>query len=391
MRTQNDSGKGPKQIHILEVLGNAIVGGMEKYVYNLIRWLPASRFRITCLCPYESNFTTMLREMDCPVYVAPMLEDPPWRSIQTAVEIVRCQQVDLIHAHLPKAHVLAGLAGALNRRPAVATIHGMSLTTQELGISRTTGTYLTVVCQEAYFQALAMGVPPERVTKIPNGVDTTTFTPAGDRETFRQSLGIPLDVSLVGFVGRLAWEKGPDQFIHAAYYISRQRPDTHFVLVGEGPMEAELRQMAQEYGLEAQVHLAGLRTDVHQVYPALDVLAQTSRVEGMPFTLLEAMACGLPAVAIAVGGVAELVVVGQTGLLAGVGDWEAVGNGVLELLQDPAKLKVMGQAARGRAEKEFDLQRGVGQVGDLFSKLVKAYTGRPQLQPAPWPVPNGLH
>jgi glycosyltransferase involved in cell wall biosynthesis len=312
--------------------------------------------------------------------------DPPWPSIQSTVEIIHNQQIDVIHAHLPKAHVLAGLAGCLTRTPVVATIHGMSITTHELGVSRTTGTHLILVCREAYFQAQALGLSEAEITLISNGVDVERFKPDPVGSEFRKMLGIPADAPLVGFVGRLASEKGPDTFVLAAKHVHRQQPDVHFVLVGEGPMEADLVQMIEDLELRGRVHLAGLWPDTSQVYPALDVLAQTSRVEGMPLALLEGMACALPVVAIAVGGVSELVVVGTTGVLVGPGDWEGIGNAVLALLANPKQLAHMGQAGRQRVETLFSLENSVKLTGDLFRRLAKSRVSqrsRTLIQPSP--------
>lgn len=366
----------PNKLHLLQVLGNAIVGGMENYVRNLIGQLPADRFKITCVFPYESDITETMRGQGHPVFIVPMEDDPPWRSIQAMVELVRSQRADLIHAHMPRAHVLAGLAGGLTHTPAVATIHGKSITSQELGICRTTGSHLIVICQEAYFQALAMGVPPGRVTLIHNGIDTEVFKPGGSGQEFRQALGIPLDAPLVGWVGRLAPEKGPDMFIQAAQHINCQRDDVHFALVGEGELRDSLADMIRNFDLNDRVHLAGLWTDTSRVYPAFDVLAQTSRTEGMSLALLEAMACGLPVVALAVGGVSDLIVVGNTGIIAGPGDWVGVANGLLELLACPDRRRQMGQAGRQRVKTLFDLRDSARRTGDLFQHLVK--TGQSQ-------------
>lgn len=389
MLSKNHNGAEDESLHVLEILGNAIVGGMEIYVRNLIHQLPNHRFRVTCLCPYESAYTTALRQMGCTVFTTPMHDDPPWRSIQLAVEIVRSEHIDLIHAHLPRAHVLAGLVGCLTQTPVVATVHGMTLTTQELGFSRTTGTHLITVCREAHLHALALGVPAERVTFIPNGVDINTFVPHISGQAFREQLGVSPEAPLVGFVGRLAWEKGPDQFIRAAAHVHRQRPEVHFALVGEGNMQDELLQMVIEMGLSECVHLAGLCSDTSQIYPAFDLVAQTSRVEGMPFALLEAMACGRPVVAINVGGVVELVEVGTSGLLLGPGDWEGVGNAIIDLLSRPMDLTEMGRMARQRVVQSFDLNQSVRLTADLFDRLANVKSSRRVNWLSKWPAVNG--
>ncbi len=364
-------GKG--RVHVLEIMGSAIVGGMETYVKNLLRRMPPDRFRVTCLCPYESEVTEILRAMGVAIFIARMDDDPPWRSIQTAVEIVRNFDVDLIHAHMPKAHVLAGLAGALTRTPVLATVHGNSITTHELGIHRTTGSHLIAVCQEAYIQALAMGVSLDRVSLIRNGVDVELFKPSpAARDGFRNVIGVAPETPLIGFVGRIDVEKGPDQFLQAAQVIHAEVPQAHFVLVGTGHQYDKMQGLTGELGLASCVHFAGLWPDTSQVYPGLDLLLQTSRIEGLPLSLLEGMACGLPVVALGVGGVPEIVEEGRTGMIAGPGDWRGVGQRAVDLLEHADRLKAMGEAGQRRAQAQFDLRVTVRQTTDLMERLVQA-------------------
>jgi glycosyltransferase involved in cell wall biosynthesis len=363
------NGQVKSRIHLLQIVGNAIVGGTETYVYNLVSNLSPESFRVTCLCPFESPFTESLRRVGCDVFITPMDEEIAWNSIQLAVELARHHAVDLIHAHLPNAHILAGLVGKLTGTPVVSTIHSRYLCSEQLAISRMTETNLLLICQEAYGQALALGIPPERLTHIQNGVDLKRFTPERSRSEFRAALGIPLDAPLIGFVGRLEWEKGPDNFVRLAERVLSRRPDAHFALVGEGSMEAELEEMIAPRGLSKRIHLAGVWRNIAQVYPAFDLLAQTSRSEGMPLALLEAMACGLPVVAMDVGGVAEAVEVGVNGLICRRNDLDWMARKIIEILDEPETLKMWGRAARKRAEKLFDLRVSVERTAALFERL----------------------
>jgi glycosyltransferase involved in cell wall biosynthesis len=133
-----------------------------------------------------------------------------------------------------------------------------------------------------------------------------------------------------------------------------------------------MQELAAELDLEGVVHFAGLWPDTSQVYPGLDLLVQTSRIEGLPLSLLEGMACGLPVVAIGVGGVPEIVEEGHTGMLAGPGDWRGVGQRAVDLLEHPARMQEMGAAGRRRAETQFDLRVTVKQTTDLMERLVQA-------------------
>ncbi|MGE5223225.1 MAG: glycosyltransferase family 4 protein [Omnitrophica WOR_2 bacterium] len=387
MLSQPESDENP-QIHLLEIAGNAIVGGMENYVYNLVQHLPATHFKVTVLTVYESPFTASLRQAGCDVYITSMDIDPPWRSIQFATELIRHQKIQLVHAHLPRAHVLAGLAANLTGIPAVATVHGMEITTQELGISRTTGTHLTVVCHQAYSQALGLGLPEERLTLIPNGVDTKLFSTNRSGAALKKSLRIPPNSPLVGFVGRLSWEKGPDQFVQLAGLVHEELPDVHFVIVGSGPMEDEIAGMIKAKNLQEVVHMPGSIANTWDVYPAFDLLVQTSRVEGMPFAILEAMASGKPVAAMGVGGVPEIVEVGTTGILSAGGDWEGLGRATAKLLLNPDKLKQMGHAARKRVEENFDWQYSVHSMENLYYRLLGRNVPKELLLQTPqnWPM-----
>jgi len=358
-------------IRVLEIAGNATLGGMETYVRNLIRQLPPERFEVTCICPYESGFTTALRQVGCHVYICPIEDDPRWRSIQMAVEVIRLHHIDIVHAHMPKAHVLAVLASNLTGIPVVATVHGMNISSHELGICRLMESTLITVCQEAYTQALAMGVPAERLALIHNGVDLDVATPEDNVEAFRQAVGIPLDAPLVGFVGRLEWEKGPDYFVRAAQRVHQTRPDVHFVLVGQGRMEGDLKALIEQFGMSDRVHLAGPRTNMAEVYPAFNVMAQTSRNEGLPMVLLEAMAHSRPVVAMIVGGVREIVENERTGLIVSPDHWEGVAERLLELMNAPERLPAMGWAARQRVETLFDLKLSAQLTADLLRQMVR--------------------
>lgn len=359
-----------RPLHILEMSGNAIVGGMETYVLNLAAHLPEHQLKVTVLAPYESVFTADLRRLGSEVFVTSMGDDPAWRSIQFTTELIRSLKVDLVHAHLPRAHMLAGLAGRLANVPVVATVHGMEVNLQDLGIHRTTGTHLTVVCQQALVHALSLGVPEDRLTLIPNGVDVQRFSPGRSGQAFRQQYGIPAEARLVGYVGRIAWEKGPDHFVNMAAHIHKRRPDIHFVMVGDGLLRGEMEALVQELGLGAVFHFTGVFADTAQVYPALNLLAQTSRVEGMPLTLLEGMACGLPVAAMGVGGVPEILDAGLSGRLAAGGDFNGLGDAVLDILDNLSLADGMGQHARQRVEQGFDLTDTVRRMAGLFHRLL---------------------
>ncbi|MDQ6812830.1 MAG: glycosyltransferase family 4 protein [Bacteroidota bacterium] len=358
------------RINVLEVIGNSGRGGMENYIKSFIENLPADQFRVTCVCPYESQFTSALRDIGVEdVYITPVEDDPMWRSIQLVSEVARLHKIDVLHAHMPKAHALAGIAGCLVHKPIVATVHGMNVTSHELGITRAVNSHLITNCQEAYTQALAMGVDANKVDLIRNGVDVDLFTAGNSSLEFKRAINVPDGVPLIGFVGRLDNEKGPDMFVRMADFVHRERPDAHFVMVGDGNMRNQLKEMSAHMHLDDHLHFAGWWKTPVEVYRSLDVLAHTSRSDGTSMVLLEAMACGCATVGLAVGGVREIIESMHTGLIAGAGDWEGIAAKVLQLLEEPEPLRNMRIAARARVEQHFNLSANTGAAAQVLTRV----------------------
>lgn len=371
-----------KRISILEIIGTATRGGMENYLLNLFKNLPADKFRISCICPCESLFTKTLRESGIEnIYITPLADNPEWRSIQMAMEACRLQEVDVLHAHMPKSHVLAGLAGALLHKPVVATIHGMHLNPHELGVALAVKSHLITNCQETYVQALALGVPANRVNLFHNGVDTTVFTPDRSGKKLRDLINVSSSANLVGFVGRLEHEKGPDLFVRAAGHVHDILPDVHFVIAGAGSMLPELERMSRQLRLEKNLHFVDWAEEPAEIYHGLDLLVHCSRGDGTSLVLLEAMACGCPAVGMAVGGIREIIENEHTGVLVDANDWEKLAVEIIQLLEQPTLLKTMGMAARKRVEDNFNVLTNTRMVAGLLSEIAFQYKDRQ-------PVPN---
>ena len=356
-------------IPLLQILGNAIVGGMESYVLGLVRRLPRSRFRLLCLCPFESRLTDDLRKAGAEVYIAPIPEDVQWETLQLAKTIVRTQGVRMLHAHLPNAHLLASLLSSVTGVPALATIHGRSVPMRELEISQLGFTDLTVVCQNAYMHAVGVGIPAQRVHLIRNGVDCDRFATVKTAHYLHDIFGISATHRLIGFVGRLSPEKAPDVFVRMASLLYGLLPDAHFVLVGEGPLMSELRALVSGLRLGDRIHFAGLQSDMPAVYHSLELLVSTSTTEGLPFALMEGMAAGLASVATQVGGVPELVEMGTTGLLVEPGEPHRLAQAVAELMRDPARRSAMGAAAKLRVQQRFSLEDSVHRMDALLHRL----------------------
>ncbi len=360
-----------RRTHVMQFVGNNIVGGMETYVLRLVQRLPKDRFRVTVVCPYESRYSDSLRAAGAEVLVLSMPEEnPSWASICSAAAYVQAEQVEVLQAHLTNAHELAGLVGRLTDTPVVYTNHGRRLSSEDLEVHRLTRTHFAVVCKYTQMHALGLGIPRDFVHLIPNGVDTSLFEPRRERHgPLRRRFGIPADAPVVGFVGRLSIEKGPETCLRSMLLAHQAVPGLHVVMVGTGPMEPNVKAFIRNFQMEGYAHLAGLLDDMPAVMSEFDVFVSSSHSEAMPLAMMEAMASGLPVVGTRVGGVPDLIHHGCSGFLVDKGDINAISSAVRELLQDEALRERMGQASRERAVRQHSLDDCVASTCELLQRL----------------------
>jgi glycosyltransferase involved in cell wall biosynthesis len=173
----------------------------------------------------------------------------------------------------------------------------------------------------------------------------------------------------VGTVTRLSPKKAPLDYVAAAAQVAAHRPDVHFVIVGDGPLRADVEARVVASGLAGRVHLTGLRRDVADLMHSFDVFALTSLWEGLPRVLPQAMAAGLPIVATGVDGNAEAVTDGINGFLTPPGDPQAMAIALLQLLEDPTLASRFGEAGQARAD-EFSAHKMIRDIAALYEALL---------------------
>ena len=221
------------------------------------------------------------------------------------------------------------------------------------------------------YLARQLHVEPGRLTVIGSGVDIGRFHDREARAEARRRTGLPADGPLVGIVAALRPEKNHEMFLRAARAVIARRPDARFFIAGDGPERGTIERLRRELGLEPHVLLLGSRTDVPELMRAADVVALSSHavVETLPLTLLEAAACGTPAVATRVGSVADVIEEGGTGYLVAPGDVNGFADRLLRLVADPVLRAAMGDAARRRAEAEFDEREMIRRYERMFLEV----------------------
>lgn len=374
-------------IRVLLVYYEPIPAGQTTHVLALARRLDRRRFEPVVVLPDDLE-RPIAAFRDAGVETVPLpLRKVRWRpaAIRSFVRLVRRGAFDVVHVHSQEAGLVA--------RPLArwAGARSVVYTPQVIDIRRQRWQWLYVAVERALAhltdrlisvseldrkRMIDWGIPARKIVAIPNGIDLGAFDDLPGPLQARRELGVAPGRPLVMQVGRLSAQKDPWTFVEGAALALRARPDIQFVLVGEGPLEAELERVIADRGLGENVRLLGWHEDAFRLMAAADVVTLTSRWEGMPHTLLEAMACARPVVTTGVNGSPEIVEDGVTGYLVPPGDPRAWAGRVLDVIEHPTRAARMGRAGRRRVERDFSLRVVVPRIERLYSQLVSSRSSK---------------
>lgn len=380
-----------ERIRVARIITRLNVGGPAIQAMLLTGRLDPERFETLLVCGRVGAAEGDMLELRREPGVAPIVLRALGRGISPfddvraflgIVAVLRAFRPHIVHTHLAKAGLLGRLAAALLGVPVVVhTFHGnvlrgyfgaaksgLFLRLERLLARLSTRVIAISERQADELRALRIAAEP-RLVRIPLGLDLAPFLdpPAG---RLRRELGLDGAVPLVGIVARLVPIKAVDVFLRAAALIVATNPAARFVIVGDGEERERLRPLADGLGLRERIHWLGWRADLPALYTDLDVVVLTSQNEGTPVSLIEALAAGRAVVATEVGGVPDVVVPPERGVLVPDGDHGAVARAVLDLLADPDRRRAMGAAGRAAVYPEYDSATLVGRIERLYLGLV---------------------
>ena len=296
----------------------------------------------------------------------------PWRRL---ARTLRENRIDVLHAHKFGSNLWGTLVGTAARTPViVAHEHSWSFEGEPVRrlidrhvVARRADAVIAVSREDRRRMIEIVGMPADKVRFVPNGAPA--FAGAQGRDV-RAELGIAPGAPVVGTVGMLRPEKAFEVLIEAAVTLREQHPDLVVLIAGYGPDKARIEGEIRSRDLNGAVRLLGHRDDVADLVHAFDVGVLCSDREGTPMSVLEYMEAGRPVVATRVGGVPDIVVDGEHGLLVPPRDPAALAGALGALLDDPARREEMGRRGQERRRAEFALETMVGRVQDLYVELL---------------------
>jgi len=365
-----------RALHVIKQLRRS---GAEGVVLQLAKGLP-DRCQVSVCGFRDGPIADDLREdgIDVTTFFPADIRLPRFEAQRRLKRLLAKVKPDIVHCHLLEANIIGGGSATGLGIPTVCHVHGPA--EWELSLAHRTICrlgYNSVAARGARFIAVSRGVTAQvrglcgvRPVTVYNGVDVSLYTPSQPSQSLREELHLGDDVPIVGFVGRLEFQKNPQCLVRSIRTVLQAVPDMHFVLVGDGTLRSDVERLASALGVDGALHLLGKRGDVPGLLPQFDVFALPTRFEGFGIVFAEAMACGVPVVTTDVVGANEVVVDGETGFLVPSDDHEAMAERIVQLLQDEELRKRMGAAGRKRVEEHFSIPRMIEQVVAIYDEML---------------------
>lgn len=359
-----------RPIRVMFVVPDLRVGGAERHVTTLLPRMDRARFTPSVVCIGKEG--ELFADLESTGIEASALhlggKLQAARALAALVTILRRQRPDVVVLRGYNAETLGRIAArVVGVEHAVMWMHNIGdpeprstfRKSVDHVLTRWTSAYFGVAEAQRRYLVDDLRYPDEKIRIIHNGVDPALFGVADERSALTE-FGWDVDDPVVGILAELSPIKDHATFLRAARLVIDDMPRAKFLVIGDGSCRAELETLCAELDIRANVHFTGVRRDVGRLLRAIDVFSLSSvTVECFSIALLEAMACGRPAVCTRVGGIPELIDEGVTGYLVPPKDPVRLAGRLVDVLSNPSTARRMGRAARDRVESEFSLDRSV--------------------------------
>lgn len=373
-----------KVLHVRVVSGCG--GGPEKTILRSPKYADPSRYQMAAAYIYPQGDPGMCvirqtaKSLNCPLYEIAESHALDHHTLGAMIELCRDLKVDIWHGHDYKSNLFGLIAKRFHPMKLVTTAHGFTRETWRtrlyyhldnlamLGYDRTIAVSPQLVKHCAYH-----GVSPERLTYIPNAIDTAEYIRTQSTADAKAEFGMPQDKFAIGVIGRFSPEKGTDRAIRMLPELLAKHPNAELHLIGDGHERAALQHLAIQLGVADAIRWWGWQTDTRPFYEMLDTLLLPSRTEGLPNVVLEAMAMGVPVAATNVGGVGDLLDGGDCGIVLrdDEADWA---KQIAPLLSIPTLCESYADLSHRRVSGTFNFHSRITAVMSVYDKAMGRFT-----------------
>ena len=343
------------------------MGGIETLLLELCRDMKESGCYEPGICIFETEGVLQdeYEALGVPVHIIPKQNGLDYSLPLKIRKLIRQESYDLVHVHNQMSWLYGGSGAILARRPLVYTEHTSlekfspaqqrKLKTVLSWIGRKTLQVTTVAKHLIPSLEKDLGIPSERITNIYNGIDPTPYRIEVDRAQKLKELGLPEDSKVVGIVASLTEAKDHVTLLRAFSRVLESVPAAQLLVAGQGPLKDQIIAETESLGIEEHVHFLGVRRDIPELLQLFDIFTLSSLIEGLPISLLEAMASSCPIVATRIPGVDELVDE-NSGILVPHSNPEELAAALSRVLLDDELARDLGNGGRQRILDEFSFE-----------------------------------
>jgi len=383
--------KYQKKFRVMQLVLSLDIGGLEMLVVDLVKNLDRQKFEPIVCCLHTGSLADRITSDGIKLIHIEKKHNIDYGLILKLVKVLKQEYIDIIHSHNKAVHFYAVLAAKIAGIPIIHTKHGRNLPKGDINnIDNSVKTKLyrrisylmtdltVAVSYDAKRFALQTdGMPEEKIITIHNGIDTVKYNKTLSKDQIKemkQFMGIAEHNLIIGNVARLSREKDHNTLLAAFAIVSNELRNVKLIIVGDGPLSEELQAKSIALNISSNVLFLGMRNDIPELLKLFDIAVLSSITEGIPLTLLEAMAAGLPIVATNVGGNPEVVEDQITGLLVPAKNPSALAEAMIHLLKNENKRIEMGEAGRKRVQKYFNLDLMVKQYEAIYETFLTVKT-----------------
>jgi L-malate glycosyltransferase len=366
---------------VLHVIDSLDLGGAQTFLLELVKNLTRSKYIPEVACMHGRGvYAEAFEKEGVNVHSLSTVKFPPM-YIPNFWRLMRQEKYDILHFHLFGSNLCAKPLAIMAGHPAIV-VHDQCndasrenspiLLAADAFWNQRSSRIIAVSYSVRNYIIDREDLPDAMVEVIPNGIDTEAFTPASaqEKEATRITLGLSMNAFVIGGVGRLVPQKNFMTFIEVARRILTSTPDVFFVIAGTGAQEAQLKAKVASFGISEHVLFLGHVADRIGLYHALDAMLMPSDFEGTPMSLLEAMSSGVPVVAHAVDGIAEVCTDGADALLSPRGDTDCLVKDIRHLLADNKIRQKLSANARKTILNRYDIRKLVQKIEAVYEDVL---------------------
>jgi len=359
-------------------------GGPEKTILFSAKEIDTTEFNLHIVylkSPSDKEFDIAERAQQLQVENFVAIDDRSqldFRALKQLLRLLKTHKIDILHCHGYKSNFYGLLLSRFHKMKFITTCHGwVSWRWKDRLVYHRMDRFflrffqrILIVTETMRNEVVSCGVPNDHVITICNAIDSDYFKRDKSDPRIKEDLSIPQDCLVIGAVGRLEKEKDLPTLFEAARIVLKQRQDLRFVIVGHGSQESHLKRLAADLGLRDHIVFPGHFQDIRRVFSIMDIYVLSSIKEGLPNTVIEAMAMEVPIVATTIDGVKEAVTDGQEALLAPQRAPGRLAEHILRLLQDDVLRGRLVTSARTRVAEEFSFAKRMRKIEKIYASMM---------------------